>query len=87
LRVGWTVENGTLDFTWVESGIAIVAQAPLPIGFGRQYIERALPYQLGGDSSFKISPGELRCRIRLPLDERPRRAEECVRDRDPDATQ
>jgi two-component system CheB/CheR fusion protein len=67
LRISWSVEGEFLDFTWRERGVAIVASAPLPIGFGREFIEQALPYQLDAETSFSIVPGGLDCRIRFRL--------------------
>jgi two-component system CheB/CheR fusion protein len=67
LRISWTVADDALDFEWSERGVPIVAPAPRPEGFGQEYIERVLPYQLDATSSFEVAPGGLTCRIHLPL--------------------
>jgi two-component sensor histidine kinase len=69
LRISWAKQNEILSFEWLETGIAIVSAAPLRSGFGREYIEQALPYQTGGESSFELSPGRLRCTFSVPLSE------------------
>lgn len=67
LRIGWTRADGTIALDWTESGIAIITPAPIRDGFGRVFIERVLPYQLGGESSFIMKPGGLACRIVFSL--------------------
>jgi len=67
LRVSWTLEDSLLAFEWAETGISIVTLAPMHSGFGREFIEQALPFQLGAESSFNIVPGGLVVRISLPL--------------------
>lgn len=65
LRISWTLADDILDLRWAESGIAIVALARMQTGFGREFIEQALPYQLGAETMFDIFPGGLTCQIRL----------------------
>lgn len=67
LRVSWTVERSKLTFEWVERGVPIVTTAPMRSGFGREFIEQALPFQLGAESSFEIIPGGLVVCLRIPL--------------------
>lgn len=68
LRISWTTREDRLRFEWAESGIAVLGAAPLRRGFGREYIEQALPYQLGAESTFDLRPGGLTCIITIPLD-------------------
>jgi two-component sensor histidine kinase len=67
LRIGWTVADDRISLEWEESGVAIVAAAPLHSGFGREYIEQALPYQIGAVTAFEVRPGGVFCRIQVPL--------------------
>lgn len=66
LRVGWNADGGALTLTWEESGVAIVGLAPQRRGFGREYIEEALPYQIGAETRFAMRPGGVLCTIHLP---------------------
>jgi hypothetical protein len=45
----------------------VLAQAPFHTGFGREFIEQALPYQIGAITSFELRPGGLLCTIAVPL--------------------
>jgi len=67
LELAWTITDSVLTFEWVETGIAILSSSPLRTGFGRKYIEDALPYQLGAQSSFEFAAGSLRCTMVVPL--------------------
>lgn len=67
LRIGWRLAGARLRILWEEGGVAILASAPLRIGFGREFIEQALPYQLGAETSFRFRPGGLSCAVDLPL--------------------
>lgn len=65
LAVSWEIlpETMGLSLKWVETGVAVVASAPLRKGFGREYIEAALPYELNAKTSFELRPGGLLCQI------------------------
>lgn len=57
---------------WQESGIENMARpedAPRGGGFGRELIERALPYQLGARTVFDLTPDGLYCRIEVEIPE------------------
>lgn len=73
LEVSWSVGQGpsgpALHFRWEERGAGVVTAAPASLGFGRQYIEDALPYQTGASTSFDLRPQGLVCTISLPLHE------------------
>jgi PAS domain S-box-containing protein len=76
LDVAWHlrgVENKRrLFIEWREEGLTrIEAAQRLPEhqgGYGRQLIERALPYALQAETTFDLGPSQLRCTIDLPLD-------------------
>jgi two-component sensor histidine kinase len=67
LHVRWTTDIDRLAFTWVETGVSVIASAPIRRGFGREFIEQALPYQLGATTIFELRPGGVFCFIELPL--------------------
>jgi two-component system CheB/CheR fusion protein len=75
LVVRWRVcetppEPPHLLVDWRETG---VLDMPLPDqparggGYGRQLIERALPYQLGARTDYRFEPDGVHCVIELPL--------------------
>lgn len=66
LCIEWKPTGPQLDLCWEETGVPVLGQAPLHAGFGRQFIEQALPYQLGAETSFVLKPGGLCCTISLP---------------------
>lgn len=67
LHIRWELVDERLQFSWIESGIPAVAAAPIRSGFGREYIERALPYQFNAETRFAVLPGGVSCHIDLPL--------------------
>ena len=66
LAIEWWREDGDLILRWRETGVPIVRPAPLPFGFGREFIEQGLPYQIGAETSFAIEAGGVICTVRLP---------------------
>ena len=56
-----------LDFTWAERGVPAVSTNPSHDGFGREFIEEALPYRHGATATLTFQGGGIRCTIRLPL--------------------
>jgi two-component sensor histidine kinase len=72
LAIRWCVEAGSFRLSWRERGMAVLGAAPLRQGFGREFLEQALPYQLGGRSEFAITPGMVSCDIHVPLWDTPR---------------
>ncbi|GJE13257.1 Blue-light-activated histidine kinase [Methylobacterium longum] len=59
-----------LVLNWVEEGIARPTREQgmaEPRGYGRELIEKALPYALRARTSYDLSDKELHCRIELPL--------------------
>ncbi len=75
LRVSWdtyTAEAGEqrLSLTWLEEGISTPEEgSPIRRGYGRELIEKALPYALKARTSYELGGTELRCSIDLPLTE------------------
>lgn len=73
LAVSWnitTTPEPTLRWRWVESNVPITQARPRRRGFGRELIERVLPYELGAITSYIIADGSTQCEIALPINER-----------------
>jgi two-component sensor histidine kinase len=70
LSISWSVTPALLVVTWQETGVAVLAPAPVRMGFGWSFIEEALPYQLGASTSFDLAPGRLTCKMSIPLSDR-----------------
>ena len=66
VAIDWWREGDDLVLRWRETGVPIVRAAPIPFGFGREYIEQGLPYQIGAETSFAIEPGGVVTIIRIP---------------------
>ncbi len=75
LTVAWATykdEDGTrrLRVEWTETDVPDMPAPDAPPrggGYGRELIERALPYQLGARTSYELAPDGVRCTIDLPL--------------------
>jgi two-component sensor histidine kinase len=71
LEIGWQVEQiggaPWLRLTWIEAHPVRVAVKRDPPGFGRELIERALPYSLNAETCYELDGSGLRCTIFLPL--------------------
>jgi PAS domain S-box-containing protein len=74
LSVLWEVERDDdgilwLNVDWRESGVTLppVAARTRPGGYGRQLIERALPYQLGAKTSYAFTNDGVHCRIAVAM--------------------
>ncbi len=55
---------------WKESGLSLAPQANRRQGYGRELIERALPYQLDAETAFEIEPDGVRCSILVRIEGR-----------------
>ena len=71
LRIGWQVEQSRGDtrllLRWIEQHAVCVAVERDRRGFGRELIERALPYSLNAETCYELDEVGLRCTIALPL--------------------
>ena len=75
LLVRWNLVDGAgwerrLRVEWQESGVPVAPLldgSPFRQGYGRELIERALPYQLGAETSYELTPEGVRCTITLPI--------------------
>jgi two-component sensor histidine kinase len=69
LSIRWRVADDIMRITWHETGAGILALAPMRTGFGYEFVEEALPYQLGAVTRFNFAPGQFSYAIALPLGE------------------
>jgi two-component sensor histidine kinase len=67
VTVTWTIVDEAAMIRWVEHGVAIIAAAPPHRGFGREFIEVALPYQLAAATSFELRAGGVSSSLTIPL--------------------
>lgn len=68
LEVNWAIEAGdSLRLIWRESGVDVASIAPRREGFGRELLQRTLPYALGAKVELQFSPGGLVCTMSVPL--------------------
>jgi two-component sensor histidine kinase len=71
LEVTWNLRvNDQYKFVnleWRETGVSLPSDPPARRGYGRELIERALPYQLDAVTRFEIAPDGVRCSVELPL--------------------
>ncbi len=74
LAITWSVERSVsgscvLVVEWLESGVALpdADMRTATGGYGRELIERALPYQLGAKTSYAFTTDGLRCVIAVPI--------------------
>jgi PAS domain S-box-containing protein len=76
LRVTWRTyaaddDGQRLALEWVEDGIIRQREEQSPVtrgGYGRELIERALPYALDAKTRYELDETQVRCSIDLPLE-------------------
>lgn len=73
VSVAWQVfiagAEPRLSLSWIETGVPVMDANPRRHGFGRELIERGLPYELDAATSLEFAPGGVRCTIELAIDE------------------
>jgi PAS domain S-box-containing protein len=71
LTVRWTIDNDQSNsraiIVWRESGVAFPEAEPKRKGYGRELIERALPYQLGAKTTLQFGRDGVYCEIAVPV--------------------
>ncbi|WP_201315720.1 ATP-binding protein [Dyella sp. EPa41] len=74
LSIHWSVERmpdgiRRLRVEWLETGVTIdpAGGGAERKGYGRELIERALPYQLQAETSYALTSDGVRCTITLPV--------------------
>jgi two-component system CheB/CheR fusion protein len=80
LAVRWQVletnKGPKLALEWRESGVRALDISPSHSGFGRELIERGLPYELGASTSLEFLRGGVKARIEAPLTDKIAAADE-----------
>ncbi|RVU14650.1 CheR family methyltransferase [Methylobacterium oryzihabitans] len=81
LTVTWRIdateqERRRLILEWIEEGITRDVDAPVRHGYGRELIERALPYALDARTRYTLGEDTVHCSIDLPLGASDRRRDE-----------
>lgn len=66
LSIRWRMDRDALVLEWRESDVPAVNTSPVRSGFGREWLEQGLPYQLGATTILSFQPGGLVCTIELP---------------------
>ncbi|MCU6455535.1 PAS domain-containing protein [Sphingomonas sp. A2-49] len=74
LEIGWSIERDdapcpSLFIEWTETGVSAhrAGGADAPSGYGRELIERALPFQLKAKTSYALTADGLRCTVTVPI--------------------
>ena len=75
LSIAWDMADEaepTLRLEWRETGfdVAAGANAAAGRGYGRELIERALPFQLGANTTYELGPHGLVCVVTIPVPRR-----------------
>lgn len=60
-------EGARVRLEWVETGVTLARRPPAHRGFGRDLIERTVPYELRGAARLTFEPDGVRCVIDIPL--------------------
>lgn len=64
VSVSWNlrhVDSGRrLHLEWVEHTVPVIDPNPKRVGFGREFLERGLPFELDADTALEFRPGGLR---------------------------
>lgn len=67
LSLTWKADGDRLRLEWRESGVIAMNTAPARSGFGREWLEEGLAYQIGAETEIAFLPGGVVCTIALPL--------------------
>ena len=66
IAVSWSRQAGDLVIEWLESGPEQVDPSSGKSGFGREYLEQALPYQISAVTSLVVGRTDVHCSIQIP---------------------
>ena len=71
VRITWRLENDAHQrrayIVWQETGVRIPEGSATRKGYGRELIERALPYQLDAKTKLEFEGDGVRCEIEVPV--------------------
>jgi PAS domain S-box-containing protein len=72
IEVSWATREAAdgprLDLQWMERTVPVINPNPKRTGFGREFLERGLPFELGGSTVLEFRPGGLSFALEMPLD-------------------
>lgn len=66
VRIAWKTDDGTVRFTWVETGGPPVA-SEIAAGFGSKLISRVVSYDLAGAADLDFAHEGFRCTLTFPV--------------------
>ena len=69
-RLSGSGSDGQLELSWRERGVPALNLRPARIGFGRDLLERGLPYDLGAITKLTFAPGGIHYVAGFPLGDR-----------------
>lgn len=69
LSVDWSMEGRCLDLIWKEAGMRFAPGPPHRHGFGREVLERRIPYELKAHCLWELEPDGMRCELIIPAQE------------------
>jgi PAS domain S-box-containing protein len=71
VKITWRLENDShhrlAHIVWQETGVRIPEGSATRKGYGRELIERALPYQLDARTKLQFESDGVRCEIEVPV--------------------
>jgi two-component sensor histidine kinase len=71
VKITWRLENDShhrlAHIVWQETGVRIPEGGATRKGYGRELIERALPYQLDAKTKLQFESDGVRCEIEVPV--------------------
>jgi two-component sensor histidine kinase len=71
LSITWVLgedrERPEVTLEWRETGVPMPTTNPTRKGYGRELIERALPYQLSAKTELTFTPEGVRCVLIVPV--------------------
>lgn len=77
LSVTWALgedrKRPEVTLEWRETGVPMPSTKPTRQGYGRELIERALPYQLSAKTELSFTPEGVRCVLIVPVRSQPER--------------
>lgn len=76
VRISWTIEAEADDLPWLhlvwdETRAGDPVPPPVRRGFGFEFLENTLPYELGATTDIAVRPAGVRCAIRFALSAEP----------------
>jgi two-component system CheB/CheR fusion protein len=71
VSINWNLhpvgDGERLYLEWIERTVPVIDTRPSRVGFGREFLERGLPFELDARTTLDFRPGGLRFTIDIPL--------------------